>query len=172
MKTRYAESKTSLVAVGAIALLLAGCGGGGGDTPQASTCPSFAGSYTVTTEIVGTTCALGLHVITQPITWTFTQTVPSCDFTMSNSLYPSSVYQGHFTMAGSQAKVTWDAVTPAPISGGFALTYTAEDLTVAPAAAGAAAFLFGSFGWHSAANCNGSTNVCHGAVPAGCVTPQ
>jgi hypothetical protein len=90
---------------------------------------------------------------------------------MTNSLYPSSQYSGHLTMQGSQAKVTWTSVSPAPTAGGYALTYASENLTISPAVAPAAATISGSFDWTSAANCNGSTNVCHGSV-ADCLTPN
>jgi hypothetical protein len=69
-----------------------------------------AGTYGVTTQIVSTTCAVGLHSITQPVTWTFAQTAPSCDFTMTNSVYPASQYAGHFTMVWNDAQVTWTSV--------------------------------------------------------------
>jgi hypothetical protein len=121
---------------------------------------------------VSTTCSLGLHTITQPITYTFTQTAPSCKFTMTNSIYPGSTYTGHFTMAGSNAKVTWDSVDSAPTVAGYALTYTGEDLTITPAVAPATSTVSGSFTWHSAAGCDGTTNVCSGTVAAGCPTPQ
>lgn len=172
MTTRFAGVGASRVAMALSVVVLASCGGGGGggDTPPVTTCDGFAGSYTVTTEIVSTTCALGLHVISQPVTWTITQAAPSCNFTMTNSLYPASVYQGHLTMAGNLGRMTFDTVTPAPISGGYALTYTGEDLTLTPTTGGA--HVVGSFTWHSAAGCGGTTNVCQGAVPAGCLTPQ
>jgi hypothetical protein len=99
----------------------------------------------VTTEIVSTTCAVGLHTITQPITWTFVQTAPSCNFTMTNSVYPASQYAGHFTMVGNNAQVTWTSVTPAPTVLGATLTYTSENLTIIPAVAPAAATISGSF---------------------------
>lgn len=149
-----------------------GGNGGAGGSPPADDCASFAGSYEVTTEIVSTDCPAGLHVVTQPVFWTFTQSAPSCDFTMSNSLYPSSQYTGRFTMSGSQAKVTWTSVEPAPIAGGHALTYTSENLTIVPAASPAPATLSGSFDWNSAYPCTGTTNVCHGSIAAGCPTPN
>ena len=135
-------------------------------------CPDLSGTYNVTTEIVSTTCPLGLHVITQPITWTFVQAAPSCNFTMTNSLYPASHYAGQFSMVGTQAKVTWTSATPAPIVSGFALTYSAETLTIAPAVPPAAAKLSGSFDWSSAYPCTGTTNVCSGSVASGCLTPN
>jgi hypothetical protein len=138
------------------------------DAPPVGACPSLSGAYSVTTEIVSTTCALGLHAITQPVTYTFTQIAPACTFTMTNSVYPSSTYSGHFTMEGSTAKITWDSVTPTPTAAGYALTYTGETLAIATASSK----LSGSFSWHSAANCDGTTNVCAGTVPAGCLTPQ
>jgi len=147
-----------------------------GSTDSASTpiggCPDLSGAYNVTTEIVSTTCPLGLHVITQPITWTFVQTAPSCNFTMTNSLYPTSHYAGQFSMVGTQAKVTWTSSTPAPLVSGYALTYTAENLTIAPAVPPAAATLSGSFDWSSAYPCTGTTNVCSGSVASGCLTPK
>jgi hypothetical protein len=109
-----------------------------------------------------------LHTITQPITYTFEQTAPSCDFTMTNSVYPDSTYTGHFTVEGTQVKVTWDSVSPTPSAAGHALTYTGEDLTITPATLA----LAGTFSWQSAAGCDGTTNVCNGSVPAGCPTPQ
>lgn len=146
-----------------------GGGGGGGDGGGTTTagCSSFAGTYDVTSEIVTTDCPVGLHVITQPITWTFVQTAPSCSFTMTNSLYPSSQYSGDFTMDGTQAKVTWTSVNPAPISAGHALTYTSEDLTIT-----APDTLSGSFAWSNAYGCTGTTNMCHGDVASGCTTPN
>jgi hypothetical protein len=134
-------------------------------------CPNLAGVYSLTTEIVSTTCKLGLHVITEA-TYTFTQTAPSCNFTMANTVYPSAKYTGHFAMSGSQAKVIWDLIDPAPSAAGYALTYTAVNLVITPGATVAASTIIGSFAWHSAANCDGATNVCNGAVPAGCLTPQ
>jgi hypothetical protein len=74
-------------------------------------------------------------------------------------------------MVGTNAKVTWDSVVPAPTSAGYALTYTAEDLTIVPGPTPDTSALFGTFTWQSAAACGGTTNVCHGAVPAGCPTP-
>lgn len=141
-------------------------GGDGGVTP-ADTCSSFAGAYGVTSEIVATDCPLGLHAITQPITWTFVQTAPSCSFTMTSSLYGGSQYSGYFTMQGTQAKVTWTSVDPAPVSGGHALTYASENLVIA-----APGSVSGSFAWSSAYGCTGTTNICHGSVPAGCLTPN
>jgi hypothetical protein len=148
-----------------------------GNTPDDSGvssdgCSSLAGAYSLTTEIVTTTCPVGLHTITQSITYTFTQTAPSCSFTMTNSLYAGSIYTGHFVMAGTSAKVLWDAVDPLPTAASYALSYTAEDLTVTPATASAPSTIVGSFTWHSAYPCDGTTNVCTGSVPAGCLTPQ
>lgn len=160
------KSLTGLICSSAFVLA---CGGSDG-TP-ADKCSSLAGTYSVTTEIVSTTCAAGLHVITKPVTWTFVQNAPSCDFTMTNSLYPSSQYSGRFTMAGTQAKATWTSVTPAPTAGGYALTYISENLTVTPAVGSAAATISGSFDWRSAASCTGTTNVCHGSV-VDCLTPN
>jgi hypothetical protein len=94
------------------------------------------------------------------------QTAPSCSFTMTNSLYPDSLYSGYFTMDGAQAKVTWTSVVPAPAAVGGALTYTGENLTISPGA------ISGSFDWSSAASCTGTTNVCNGSVPSGCLTPN
>ena len=144
----------------------AGTGTGTGTVVVGDNCPDLSGAYSVTTEIVSTTCRLGLHTITQPDTYTFTQIAPSCQFTMINSVYPSSVYAGHFVVAGDSAKVIWDSETPALTSTGYALTYTAEDLTIAPGT------LSGSFTWHSGAACDGTTNVCNGSVPTGCAIPQ
>jgi hypothetical protein len=162
------RTRGRLISSTACLVLLLACGGSSSNAP---TCPDLAGAYSVTTEIVSTTCAVGLHVITEPITWTFAQTAPSCDFTMTNSLYPSSVYTGSFTMVGTQAKVTWTSVSPNPTVGGFALSYTSENLTISPAVSPAVSTLSGSFVWHSGAGCDGTTNVCHGSVPSGCLTP-
>jgi hypothetical protein len=171
----------TLPAALAVSLLALACGGGGssgggsgsgsgsgsssGGAP-ADNCPSLAGTYDVTSEIVSTDCPVGLHVITEPITWTFVQTAPSCSFKMTNSLYPTSQYAGTFTMEGTQAKVTWTSVSPAPVSAGHALTYTSESLTVTGTAT-----LSGSFAWSSAYGCTGTTNICHGSVSAGCANP-
>lgn len=163
-----------IVAVAASAWA-SGCTGGTGGSGGGGTgggCASFSGAYDVTTEIVDTTCPVGLHTISQPVTWTFTQAAPSCDFTMTNSLYSSSVYSGHFTMDGTRAKVTWTSVMPAPVVGGRALTYTAEDLTITAAAASAAGSVSGSFEWSSAYPCTGTTNVCSGTLTAGCPIPN
>jgi len=67
---------------------------------------------------VSTTCPVGLDYVTEGITWTFQQGAGSCDFTMTNTTYPGSQYSGHFTMAGSEAKVTWDSVSPTPTQAG------------------------------------------------------
>ncbi len=142
-----------------------------GNTPV-DDCADLAGAYSVTTEIVSTNCPLGLHVISQPVTWTFVQSAPSCAFTMTNSLYPSSVYAGYFTMLGSQATVTWTSVDPTPTVSGRALTYSSESLTITPAVGTASATLSGSFAWNSAYPCTGTTNVCHGSVASGCLTPN
>jgi hypothetical protein len=147
------------------------CGGSNNSVP-ADNCSNFAGTYSVTTEIVSTTCPVGLHAITQPITWTFVQAAPSCTFTMTNSLYPSSQYSGRFTMEGSQAKVSWTSVSPAPVVSGYALTYTSESLTIRPAVAPAPPTISGSFAWSNAYPCTGTTNVCHGSVASGCLTPN
>jgi hypothetical protein len=136
-----------------------GTGTGTGTVVVGDNCPDLSGAYSVTTEIVSTTCRLGLHTITQPDTYTFTQIAPSCQFTMINSIYPSSVYAGHFVVEGALTKVIWDSQS-------HALTYTAEDLTIAPGT------LSGSFTWHSGAACDGTTNVCNGSLPTGCATPQ
>ena len=160
----------------ALFVFVAGCGGGGssqspagsggsGGTGPADSCADFSGAYSVTTEIVATTCRLGLHAITPSITWTFAQTAPSCSFTMTNSLYAGSQYSGYFTMVGAQATVTWTSVVPAPSAVGYALTYTGENLTISPGA------ISGSFDWSSAALCTGTTNVCNGSVATGCPTP-
>ena len=135
-----------------------------------ASCPNLAGAYILTTQIVSTTCKLGLNTITQPITYTFKQTAPSCSFTMTASIYPSSTYTGHFVMAGGKAKVIWDSVAPAPTILSYALTYTGEDLTITPGTTAATSMIAGSFTWHSGADCDGTTNVCNGAVPAGCPT--
>ena len=161
-------------ASGAAALICAGAmlGCGGGSSGPANNCTDFAGSYSVTTEIVETACPVGLHVVSEPVTWTFVQTAPSCSFTMTNSLYAGSQYSGYLTMEGSDAKVTWTTVTPAPTVSGHSLTYTAEDLTLIPAVAPATAMLSGSFSWSSSYGCTGTTDVCHGSIPAGCLTPN
>jgi hypothetical protein len=91
---------------------------------------------------------------------------------MTNSLYPTSHYAGQFSMVGTQAKVIWTTSTPAPIVSGYALTYAAENLTIAPAVPPAAAKLSGSFDWSSAYPCTGTTNVCSGSVASGCLTPN
>jgi hypothetical protein len=153
----------------ACSVFVLACGGSSSNVP-ADNCSNFAGTYSVTTEIVSTTCNLGLHAIT-PATLTVVQTAPSCSFTMTNSLYPSSQYAGYFTMQGNQATVTWTSVNPAPTVAGYSLTYKAENLTITPAVAPAAATISGSFDWHSGAGCDGTTNVCHGSV-ANCLTPN
>src|SRR5450631_883322 len=135
-------------------------------------CPDLAGAYILTTQIVSTTCKVGLNVVTQPITYTFKQTAPSCNFTMTASLYSGSAYSGHFVMAGGKAKVLWDSVNPAPTILGSALSYTGEDLSITPGATAATSTIVGSFTWHSAASCDGTTNVCNGSIPAGCPTPK
>jgi hypothetical protein len=91
---------------------------------------------------------------------------------MTNSLYPGSQYAGHFTMVGSNAEVTWTSVTPAPTVLGTTLTYTSEALTIIPAVAPATATISGSFNFHSSSPCDGTTNVCHGSIAAGCLTPN
>lgn len=161
---------TRLLAGIALPVLVLACGGNnsGGSTGG---CSDFSGTYSLTTEIVSTTCPVGLHVITEPITWTFVQTAPSCSFTMTNSLYPGSQYSGSFSMEGTQAKVTWTSVDPAPVVSSYALTYKSEDLTVSPAVAPAAPSISGSFVWSSAYPCTGTTNVCNGSVASGCLTP-
>jgi hypothetical protein len=155
----------------AISFLLLACsgssGGNGGGGAPADNCSNLAGAYSVTSEIVATDCPVGLHVITQPITWTFVQTAPSCSFTMTNSLYAGSQYSGYFTTQGTQATVTWTSVNPAPTSAGYALTYTSENLVIA-----APGTLSGSFGWSSGYGCTGTTNICHGSVSSGCATPE
>ena len=138
----------------------------------ANDCTDFSGTYDVTTEVVATDCSLGLHAISQPVRWKFLQTAPSCDFHMNNSLYPDCVYTGYFTMTGTQAKITWTQVVPAPLVAGRTLTYTSEDLTIAAGADGGGGILSGTFAWGSSAPCTGTTNVCHGSVPAGCPTPN
>jgi hypothetical protein len=175
--------KCFAVVICSLSLLACGSGNSNNTTPGTSTntgtgtgtgtgivagdnCPDLAGAYSVTTEIVSTTCRLGLHTITQPDTYTFTQIAPSCQFTMTNSIYPNSTYAGHFIVTGDNAKVAWDSVTPGLASAGYALTYTAEDLIIAPGT------LSGNFTWHSGAACDGTTNVCNGSVPSGCPTPQ
>ena len=143
-----------------LSMLAVSCGSSDG-------CPDLSGSYSVTTEIVDTDCRFALHAISQPVTWTFEQTAPSCSFTMSNSLYPDAGYSGSFTMHGSKASVTWTSVEPAPTAAGHALTYTSEDLTVTGASK-----ISGSFAWTSAAPCSGTTNVCSGTIEAGCLKPN
>ena len=173
-KVQRRFTKTVFAGVALSALVVAcGSSSSGGDGGTASDgCPSFAGAYSVTTEIVTTTCPLGLHVISTPVTWTFVQSAPSCNFTMTNSLYPKSQYAGVFSMDGTQAKVTWSTVTPAPMVSGRVLTYTSESLTISPAVAPATVgTISGSFDWNSAYPCTGTTNVCHGSVPAGCLSP-
>ena len=174
-------TKASLLAAVFCFPCLMACGSSSsGDSPDTGvtvpvpgdSCSNLAGTYNVTTEIVSTDCKKGLNVITQPITYVFTQAAPSCAFTMTNSVYSGSVYTGHFTMAGSNAQVTWDSVAPTPSSAGYALTYTAESLTIVPGATPETSALFGTFSWHSGAACDGTTNVCSGSVPAGCPTPQ
>jgi hypothetical protein len=169
-------TQTRLLAAITSSLCLIACGSSTSDGPKTSAsgdnCPSLAGAYSLTTEIVSTTCSVGLHAITEPASYTFTQAAPSCNFTMTNSIYAGSTYTGHFAMEGSQAKVIWDSVAPAPSVAGYALTYTGEDLTITPAAAPATSTIVGSFTWQSAAACDGTTNVCNGSVPAGCLTPQ
>jgi hypothetical protein len=155
----------------ASSVFFAACGGSSDSGPVAS-CPNLAGAYSVTTEIVSTTCAAGLHTISQPVTWTFVQTAPSCNFTMTNSLYPSSQYAGNFTMVGSNAQVTWTSVTPAPTVLGYTLSYTSESLTIIPAAAPAIGTISGSFNFSMSAPCTGTTNVCHGSIASGCLTPN
>jgi len=155
-----------------------GGGGSGSDTGGSSgsdtgavgnNCTDFAGAYDVTTEIVATDCSLGLHTITQPVKWTFTQSAPSCAFTMKNSVYPDCVYSGYFTMAAAGAKITWTQVVPDPIVASRTLTYTSEDLSISVSSG---RIIFGSFNWSSSSPCTGTTNVCHGTVPAGCATPN
>ena len=142
-----------------------GGSGGGGGTGPTDNCSDFSGDYSVTTEIVSTDCALGLHAISPSVTWTFAQTAPSCSFTMTNSLYPGSQYSGSFSMDGAQAKVTWTSVVPAPSVYGRALTYTGENLTISPGA------ISGSFDW-SAVSCTGTTNVCNGSAASNCLIPS
>jgi len=141
------------------------------DASIASGCPSLAGAYRVTTDIVATTCGAEWLDLTTAAVYTFVQAAPSCSFTMTNSVYAGSVYSGHFVMAGSNAQVLWDSVNPAPSVLGNALTYTSESLTITPGATQAASTLVGSFAWQSAANCGGTTNVCNGSVTS-CPTPQ
>jgi hypothetical protein len=158
----------------ALSVFVLACGGGTSTSKgPADNCSDFSGTYSLTTEIVSTTCPLGLHVITPSITWTFVQAAPSCNFTMTNSLYPSSQYSGSFSMEGTQAKVTWTSVDPAPSVSGYALTYTSEDLTVSPAVApDAAPTISGSFAWSSAYPCTGTTNVCNGGAASDCLIPN
>jgi len=145
-------------------------GSSGSDTGTVgNNCTDFAGAYDVTTEIVATDCSLGLHTITQPVKWTFTQSAPSCAFTMKNSVYPDCVYSGYFTMAAAGAKITWTQVVPDPIVASRTLTYTSEDLSISVSSG---RIIFGSFNWSSSSPCTGTTNVCHGTVPAGCATPN
>lgn len=174
MSARMTVAFASSVFVVACGGSSSGSGGGGGTGGGSASddCSSFAGTYDVTTEIVSTTCPVGLHAITQPVTWVFTQAAPSCNFTMTNSLYPGSLYSGRFVMEGGTAKVTWASVAPAPVVGGRALGYTAESLTIRPAVAPAHATISGSFDWSSAYPCTGTTNVCSGSIAAGCATPN
>jgi hypothetical protein len=169
-------TKTCLFAIITGSLCLLACGSDTSDNAKtdgsSDSCANLAGAYSLTTQIVSTTCKLGLNVITQPITYTFTQAAPSCQFTMANSIYAGSTYKGHFVMAGSNAKVIWDSVNPPPSSAGYALTYTGEDLIITPGATSSTSTIIGSFAWHSAAGCDGTTNVCNGLVPAGCPTPK
>ncbi len=138
----------------------------GGDTHD---CVSVAGAYAVTTQIVSAPdCAVSVGRKTAA-TYTFTQTAPSCAFTMTNSVYPESRYEGVLTMQGAQVDVTWTTVVPAPLAGGYALTYTSEHLTITPASGATTASLSGSFDWSTSA-CSGTTNVCNGSV-ASCTTP-
>jgi hypothetical protein len=155
-----------------VVVLACSSGSGSSNSGPADNCSSFAGTYSVTTEIVSTNCPIGLHAITEPITWTFVQTAPSCSFTMTNTLYPSSQYSGYFSMDGTQAKVTWTSVSPAPVVGGYALTYTSENLTISPAVAPAPSTLSGAFAWSNGYPCSGTTNVCHGSVATGCLNPD
>jgi len=159
------------IAVAALVVVACGSGSSSSNVP-ADNCPNLAGDYSVTTEIVDTDCPLAKHAITQPVTWTFVQTAPSCSFTMSNSVYKTPVYKGYFTMDGTHAKVTWTDVTPAPVAAGHDLTYTSENLTIVPGVAPAPGTLSGSFAWNSAYPCSGTTNVCSGSIPAGCLTPN
>jgi hypothetical protein len=158
----------------AVSMLVFACASCSSSTASgpADNCPDLAGAYSVTSEIVSTTCPVGLHTITEPITWTFAQTAPSCGFTMTNSLYAGSVYSGYFTMNGTKAEVTWTSVEPAPTVVGHALTYTSESLTITPAVAPATGALSGSFDWSSAYPCTGTTNICHGSVTSGCLSPD
>jgi hypothetical protein len=147
-----------------------GSSGGGGATTD--DCPSFAGSYQLTTEIVSTTCPVGLHALTQGVFWYFTQTAPSCSFTMTNSLYSGSTYSGYFSWDGTQGKITWTSVTPSPMVAGHALTYSSEDLTIIPWSHGTPGTVWGSFDWSSAYPCTGTTNVCRGNAASSCLTPD
>ena len=159
------------IGIACLAFVL-GCGDGGTANVPANDCANFAGTYNVTTEIVSTNCPAGLHTISQPVTWTFAQTAPSCRFTMSNLLYPNAVYTGYFTMQGTAATVTWTSVSPAPVVAAHALSYTSETLTIHPAAGSASGTVSGSFAWNSAYPCSGTTNVCSGTIAAGCATPN
>jgi len=169
MGRTHRSAMASLSAGIASAALLLACGGGGGSTP-ANNCPNFAGNYSVTTEIVSTTCPAVLDRVTDA-TWKFTQAAPSCAFTMTDTTYSGSVYSGHFAMSGTDATVSFDSVSPAPTPGGYTLTYVSESLTIYPAVAPASSTISGSFVFHSAYPCDGTTNVCHGTVAA-CLTPQ
>jgi len=169
---RSMEGMVAVLLAGfACSFLALGCGGSSSSAPV-DNCASFAGTYSVTTEIVSTTCAVGLHVITEPVTWTFVQAAPSCSFTMTNSVYPGSQYAGHFTMVGNNAEVTWTSVTPAPTVLGTTLSYSSESLTVVPGVAQAAGTISGSFNFSMSSPCTGTTNVCHGSIAAGCLTPN
>jgi hypothetical protein len=156
----------------AVSVVAVACGSESNSNVPADNCSNFAGAYAVTTEVVDTDCPVGKHAISASVTWTFVQTAPNCGFTMTNSLYPSSQYTGYFTMNGANAKVTWTKVDPAPVAGGLALSYTSENLTVVPGVAPAPGTLSGSFAWSNAHPCSGTTNVCHGSIPAGCLTPN
>jgi hypothetical protein len=175
MRPKSTRATTSFLAgLVCSALLAAACGGSSTDSGvPAASCASFAGTYNVTTEIVSTTCALGLHTITQPLRWVFVQTAPSCSFTMTNpDLYPNSQYTGYFTMVGNNATVTWTSVTPAPTVLTYTLSYTSENLTIIPAVAPATTgTISGSFNFSMSTPCTGTTNVCNGSIRSGCLTP-
>jgi hypothetical protein len=171
----------------ACSLLAVACGGSSssqsnnGPVGPANNCTDFSGAYSVITQIIQSapgTCSLAIGVVT-PATYTFTQSAPSCEFAMTNSIYSRSAayshdtsqYKGHFDMTGNQAKVYWDSVTPLPKSGSsqqYDLTYSNPvDLTISP---GTTPTISGKFGWHASTPCDGLTYVCYGSG-AHCTTP-
>jgi hypothetical protein len=151
----------------AAALLLA-CGGSSSSSGPTDNCPNLAGAYPVTTEIMS---GYGSGTVTD-MTFTFTQTAPSCDFEMDNSHYSSAsykpVYKGRFNWTGTEATFSWESVSPSPMASGYALSYPSSALTMA--VSGGVTRVFGSFNW-AASSLSGSTNVCNGTVST-CTTPQ